>query len=405
MRLSSAQVSLITLLLFACDPQAQAPTAMSIDSAGVRIVNSDPTRSDATCAIGEEPTVVIGDDERDERQWFSYIRGTGRLSDGSIVAIDRATAEVRIYDQTGKHLRTMGRHGEGPGEFEDPFLLWIDAGDTLWVGDYFPWRYNLFTSQGEFVRQVNLTPVFPNSSRGGGVLDNGYTVNSRSKRARRSDFTVPDTLIVEVHDPDGQLVDVLARLPDRQRGFVSEAPDLGLFPVFQAFAQVDASGSTIVLAHGKDTEIQVLDEVFNLRHVVRWSEPEREVTGADVDAYREEYIESRTQLASPDWYEGDDAIISDERPVADLFPAISDVMIGRDGRIWVRQYDRPREDRGWLAFGPDGEFFCHLAQPPGSVWEFGADYVLLVRETELGIETVHMHRLDLPGANPTQDTP
>ena len=71
-------------------------------------------------------------------------------------------------------------------------------------------------------------------------------------------------------------------------------------------------------------------------------------------------------------------------------------MIGRDSRIWVRQYDRPREGRGWLAFASDGRFLCHLAQLPGEAREFGADYILLLSETELGMQTVHMYRLEHP---------
>ena len=372
--------------------------ALTIDSAGVRIVESDPSSSDATCTISEEPTIVIGDDETDERQWFSYIRGAARLSDGSIVAADRATAEVRIYDETGRHLRSMGRKGEGPGEFDDPFQLWVAAGDTLWVGDAMaPWRYNLFSAEGDFVRQVNLKPLFPNASVMGGVLDNGYSVNSKTKHARRENFNNPDTLLVQVHDPSGQLVGTLARMPDRSSGIVKEVPDFGLFPLFQSFALADAAGSTIALAHGLETEVRVLDDEFNLRTIIRWHEPAREVTGADVRAWREDYYRMRGQPASVGWDRYDDARVSDNRPVADLFPAIYHVMIGRDGRIWVRQYDRPREDRAWLAFAPDGDFVCHLPQLPGSVREFGDDHVLLLSQSELGIQMLHLYSLHLPG--------
>lgn len=392
-------ISLSTIPLAACGPGAgQEAPALAIDSAGVRIVESDPASSVATCTVGEQPTLVVGDDETDERQWFSYIRGAARLSDGSIVAADRATAEIRIYDKAGRHLRSMGRKGEGPGEFDDPFQLWVAAGDTLWVGDSMaPWRYNVFTAAGDFVRQVNLSPVFPNSSVMGGVLANGFSVNSRSKRARRENFGSPDTLLVQVHDPGGQLVGTLARMPDRTSGAVEEVPDFFLFPLFQSFALADAVGSTIVLAHGRDTEVRVLDDESKLRTIIRWREPDREVTRADVQAWREDYIASRRRPASVDWSRYDDARISDNRPVADLFPSVSTVSVGRDGRIWVRQYDRPREDRGWFAFSPAGEFVCHLAPLPGAVWEFGEDYVLLLSESELGIQMVRQYDLHPPG--------
>lgn len=392
-----AVAAVLASLAATCGPVSETIPDIAIDSAGVRIVTSHPADSDARCTVSAAPTAVVGEHEDDETQWFSAIRGAGRFSDGSIVAVDRSSAEVRIYDETGGHLRTMGRHGEGPGEFRDPFLLWIAAGDTLWVGDYRPWRYNLFTRQGEFVRQVNPTPVLPNPPSSGGVLDNGYSVNTSQKRARNENFSVADTLVALVYDPDGTLVGNLARIPDRTSGMVSDAENLWLYPLFQSFAQVVAGGSTVVLGHGSETEVRVLDDEFNLRLIVRWTEPDREVTGADVRAWREDYIEGRSRWAEREWRDFDDARISPERPVAELFPAISSIMIGRDGRIWVRQYDRPREDRGWLAFEPDGGFLCHLApEIPGAVREFGADYVLLQRESELGIQSVRLHRLEVP---------
>ena len=388
-------VTALVLLLSACSQQAPFEPII-IDSAGVKIVTTDPTNSEATCTISEEPVLIIGEDEEDENQWFSLIRGMARLSDGSIVAVDRAAAEVRIYDETGLHLRSMGQPGEAPGEFLNPFILWITAGDTLWVGDYRPWRYNVFAAQGQFVRRVSLTPAYLNPSRAGGVLDNGYTVNARLESVRRENFTVPDTMIVEAHDPSGELVGSLARIPDRIQGTVKEAPNFWLYPLFQSFAEVDARGSTIVLAHGSEPEVRVLDDEFNLRTIIRWFEPHREVTSADIRAWREDYQESRTRPTNPDFWQSYDATISRERPVADVFPAFSSVMIGRDGRIWVRQYDRPRENRGWLSFSAEGEFICHMAQLPGDAWEFGADYVLLLHEAELGIQTVRMHRLTYP---------
>ena len=57
------------LLVFpavACGPVAQQVPDIAIDSAGVRIVTSDPANSDAACAISSEPTAVIGEDEGDE---------------------------------------------------------------------------------------------------------------------------------------------------------------------------------------------------------------------------------------------------------------------------------------------------------------------------------------------------
>ncbi|MXY08158.1 MAG: hypothetical protein F4058_04425 [Rhodothermaceae bacterium] len=388
-------VGALALLLGACSQQAPPETeSIDIDSSSALIVTSTPASSEATCTLSEESVLVIGDNEEDDNQWFSSIRGMARLSDGSVVVVERWPAEIRIFDASGRHLRSMGERGKGPGEFTNPFILWVTAGDTLWVGDYPPWSYTIFTAQGQFVRRIMLEPLYLNSLAAGGVLESGYTVNAITTSMRDPDFGVPDTLIAEIHDREGKLVRNLARIPHRTYGQVSEASDVfWVSKLFDAGAEVDALGSTIVLSHGSKPEVHVLDNEFNLRMIIRWSEPNREVTRADIRAYREVY---REQSDPSRWDQDDDAMISPERPVADVFPAISSVRIGRDGRIWIRQYDRPREDRGCLAFGADGKFLCHMAQPPGDIWEFGADYVLLLHRSELGVQTVRMHSLTSP---------
>ena len=78
---------------------------------------------------------------------------------------------------------------------------------------------------------------------------------------------------------------------------------------------------------------------------------------------------------------------------------MSSVMIGRDGRVWVLPYRKPRaEPPRWMAFEPDGDFLCHLDNPHSglSTYEFGADYWLGIHTGEFGIQRVMMYRLEPP---------
>ena len=129
---------------------------------------------------------------------------------------------------------------------------------------------------------------------------------------------------------------------------------------------------------------------LGVKMIMRYDDPGQNVTDAHVRAWRDNRRERRGDA----WNEYDDAAISPDRPVADMFPYISTVKIGRDGRIWVKRSNLPSEERGWLAFGADGGFVCHLAAMPSYVWEFGEDYVLL--ESEEGTPTVRMHELKPP---------
>lgn len=399
-RIIHGPLALAMLLGTACDSAARNPGPAATDSADVRIVTSDPFNSDATCRADPEPMLTIGEEAGgDENFWFSTIRGLGLLSDGSVAAIDRSSEEVRVFAADGRHLGSMGRSGEGPGEFRSAWFIWVLPGDTLWVGDYRPWRYNVFTRDGQFVRAVQMTPVYPNPSRAGGVLRNGISINTRTTYMARSDFTVPDTLVVEAHDTDGQLIATVARVPNRVEGMTakSEIANLTLTPLFSASASADAIGSTIAVGHRGDPEVRLFDEELRLRQIVRWSEPSRRVTAADVDAWRDSYVESLGGRDSDRWGPSAEAIVDSDRPVADLFPAFSSLMLGTDGRLWVAPYRKPgQEPRRWMAFEPDGTFSCHLERVPISISEIGADYVLGVQSDELGVQTVAMYRLGRP---------
>ena len=396
-----SQVLLLALLILSAACGGQPPprpvvtdlpdeVSISLDTIGAVVVTSSPLSSDATCTISEKPTLVIGDNERDDNQWFSVVRGAGRLSDGSIVVSDRRSAEIRIYDRAGRHLRSMGRSGEGPGEFRNPFGVWVTSGDTLWAGDYRPWRYNVFTAKGDFVRQVNLKPVYQNPSRGGGVLDNGFTINARERWGRKPDFSERRSFFVEVHDPSGNRMDGPLKMLGPREGIIRGGPsDLVTRELFGSEPDIDARGSIIALVHGARPEVLLLDQRLGVKTIIRYDDAGQNVTRAHVRAFRDNLRKRRGRR----WGKYDDAEVSPDRPVADMFPYISSVKIGRDGRIWINRSDLPGEERGWLAFEADGRFVCHLAEMPGITREFGADYVLV--ELEEGAPTVRMHELTL----------
>ena len=352
-----------TLILFAslicvsCDSAIETGGTTVTDSAGIRIVTSDPLNADATCTLSEQPVVTIGEEGDDENLWFSEVGGAVRLSDGSIAVLDGASNQVRLFAEDGRHLWTAGGSGEGPGEFELAWYLWVLPGDTLWAGNVSPWYYNVFTRDGEFVRAVERVTPFGNQSQGGGVLDGGVSVT-----ATTSGF-------VEV------------------RNFT--APDV-------ARALIDAGGTTIAIGHTREPEIRLFNASFQLRGIARWHDPGRDVTPAHVSAWRDSYVERAGGRDSERWNDFDEVWVDPDRPAADVFPAFTSVAVGRDGRLWVMPYRRPgQESREWMAFEPDGTFQCHLARTHENFTpeEFGVDYVLGVEADELGIQTVAMYRL------------
>jgi len=366
-----------------------------VDSAGVEIVTSDPLHSDATCILGDGPILVLGAIEGEDPYLFHQIRDAARLSDGSVAVVDGGSREVRVFSGTGEHLRSMGGAGEGPGEFRGPWLLWVLPGDTLWASDYMPWRFNVFSPLGGFSRAVQPDPYQFHAFVRGGVLANGTSVNVTQAMAPPGGEET--TLLVLAHGPDGALTDTVASLPGSRFEPVTDLPGLFLMPVFQANSVVAAREGTIAMASARSPEVRILDAEFGLRRIIRWQDPDRDVTDRHVQAFREDYVVGRGGRDSPGWSAADEASVGDSRSVAELFPTASDLMLGRDGRLWVKRFAKPREEPEWMAFGPEGDFVCRFM--PGSdlaPYEFGSDYMLALDLDDLGTERVVMYRLLLP---------
>lgn len=397
-----ALAALASMLLAAAGCREQAPMerapSVFVDSAGIRIVTSDPFSSAAYCALGEEPVFSVGTVEGDEPYMFGRIQDVARLSDGTVAVVDGSSREVRVFDEAGVHLRSIGGRGEGPGEFRNPWLFWVLPGDTLWVSrDYLPWQFNVYSSDGAYLRMVEPAPFGVHSFVRGGVLDNGASVNVSQVAPATDDSRIPFRWITMAHGRDGILIDTIARLPGVRLFPSTESSNYNVIPLFEASALVAARGTTVAMTDAREPEVRVMDESFRMHRFVRWLEPGREVTAAHTRAFREDYMAERGGRTSEDWSVGDEVLVTEERPVAERFPTASDLMVGRDGRLWVERFTRPREQKSWMAFDHGGDFLCHLTNPADlTIHEFGSDHVLGVQRDQLDVERVMMYELRLP---------
>ena len=121
---------LIGVVLLGGCATRETPSDFSVrDSAGVSVAeNLHPVS--LTISLAEKPEFDIGPRE-DGPELISPINAV-RLTDGRIAAVGWAMTEMHLFDAGGKWLRTVGRRGAGPGEFEAlGFLLNSSAGDEV----------------------------------------------------------------------------------------------------------------------------------------------------------------------------------------------------------------------------------------------------------------------------------
>lgn len=74
--------------------------------------------------------------------------------------LDAGAGQAHAYDRGGRHVRTVGRAGRGPGELRDPLALGV-AGDTLWVLNTGNARVEYFSREGRPIGSEPLPDSLP----------------------------------------------------------------------------------------------------------------------------------------------------------------------------------------------------------------------------------------------------
>ncbi len=90
---------------------------------------------------------------------WAQFSGRGAVSfdgSGNLFVLDTRAAQVIVIDPRGEHLRSVGRSGEGPGEFELPFQLVVWRDGRFAVSDMLRESIQVFAPDGRFDRILRM---------------------------------------------------------------------------------------------------------------------------------------------------------------------------------------------------------------------------------------------------------
>jgi DNA-binding beta-propeller fold protein YncE len=122
---------------------------------GVKVIQNPQAPVYSEFEFELEEDLRIGSEE-DPDYMFYRIRGLAVDSDGNILVVDMSNFRVQIFDKEGKYVRTIGRSGQGPGEFERPSGIRINRSNgDIYVRDIGR-ALDIFNSQGEFKKTVSM---------------------------------------------------------------------------------------------------------------------------------------------------------------------------------------------------------------------------------------------------------
>lgn len=428
---SSLLLFLSALFISGCSSGGQGGTSATwqaaYDSIGdtvvVRTLSGSVWRETAQLV----PTVSIGMLNGPDEYIFGQVVSLARAEDGTIYVMDRQVPALRVYDSDGTYRATLGRGGEGPGEYKQPDggLNVLSDGRVV-LRDPGNARIQVFSPHGEALDTWRLR---------GGFFTSRRMVVDQDNRSYVQILLDPGA---SVRDWKSALLQIL---PDGSHGDTLLIPDTGYEPpsIEAVGTNEDGEPSGMMrngvpfapdehailsplgyFIHGISTEYALTllrDDQPHLR-IEKAYDPVPVTPGERAE--EEAWNVRNMQGMDPDW-RWDGPPIPDEKPPFDGFYA------GEDGTIWVRvpqpgakaedpDYDPTdpealpdewTEPIAFDVFDSEGRFLGAVKAPEGfAIWPepvFTRDWVLGTLRDELDVQSVVMFRLELPGGRSPAD--
>lgn len=143
-------------IISACEKQKTGWKGTISHENGITVVRNpqEPFYGELTLELEED--LAIGREE-DENYLFFRISDMQVDSHGSIYVLDSGNQRIQKYDMDGNYLQTIGRKGQGPGEFERPYRMALDEDTNIIVSE--GRKIQMFSQKGEYIKG-GVVPLF-----------------------------------------------------------------------------------------------------------------------------------------------------------------------------------------------------------------------------------------------------
>lgn len=126
---------------------------------GVKVVHNPAAgKWGQTPPVSLQAVQTIGDvDSDDENIAFHMPSDLAVGADGRIYILDTGNHRIQVFDKNGKYLKTIGRQGQGPGEFFMPGSIELDDRGNLFVGEANAARFQSIGPDGKLGKMIKMT--------------------------------------------------------------------------------------------------------------------------------------------------------------------------------------------------------------------------------------------------------
>ena len=303
----------------------------------IKIVNGVPTvynpkvPASLQQIVLKEDLVISGENETGKYA-LSDIRSVQVDTEENIYVLDLRDVRVKVFDKNGKPIRIFGKKGQGSGELQLPYRMYLISGKELMFYDISNRRISYFSLDGECLREISTrNQMFDRTM----TDSKGYIIGY---------FFIPGDMYtheLKKFDPKLNPVMTLVTIEEERTPYVIEMLDTTL-----QFRLME--NDNIVWSHPSTYELYIVSpEGKTLRKIVKAYDSVK-ITETE----KKEMIEGRTvppeyKIKLPEYY----------NPLYYL-------MCDEDGRIYVRTYERDNKGGFYYdVFDSEGRYIAKFSLP------------------------------------------
>ena len=288
-------------------------------------------------ALSLEEDLRLGTSEGEEKYMFANLRSVQVDNDENIYVLDAEYLKVRVYDKNGKHIRSFGEQGQGPGEFGWPSRMIITTDEKLAILDSRNSRFSYYSKAGECLREIILgrqgavIRAWPDSQ--GNIYGDIFEFTGNSSKMILTKFDADFVPIAKIAEMERE-----TKIGERN-------------PILYRIVYNVLIDDRVIWADNREYCIHVVSSSGNLIKKIYKDYNPATVTASDKERITKEYTAgdrpSRLNLVFPKKY-----------------PPIFTLIGDSDEKLFIRTYERNKDGLfKWDVFDEEGRYVLSFFHP------------------------------------------
>jgi len=309
-----------------------------------------------------EEELSIGGKEGKEDDMFSQIQHIAVSGNEKIYVLDYKESHIKVFDNDGKYLMTIGRPGQGPGELNRPRSISLNQNELM--VQELGRRFSFFSLGGKFLRNVSTKEIWALRSR----------IDSKSNIVITEGFLDPKNpcYLLKKFDSDMNLLAEIATstAPDARKSFNP------FMPIHYWLIDKD---DNIVYGYPKEYEIQIFNpDGKQIKKITKEYEP--------VEITEEEKKE---------FQEGEPPQARMRYDFSKYHSAFQRFFLDDEGRIYVQTWEKigDKEIYNYDVFDNEGKYVARIPLRDTPYVCFRGK-IYSMEEDEEGYQIVKRYRVD-----------